>query len=163
MANLLERLKESKVTGLSLGKTSKESKQYKSQIGKEEYKLRAELGWKKTKKKIAPLKSQFWDTVKMSQSDSIGKGVDYGGIMKVIDRHSFEFQECYERALLKDESLSGKVIFLLKLNSSAVKKAGLELKGKGNPNSRRDTDSLFVSGEQETCFFREQGECVHQV
>ncbi len=58
-------------------------------------------------------------------------------IMKVIDSHSFQFRDCYEKALLKDESLSIRAVVLLKLNQSRVEHTRLELKGRGNPVSRR--------------------------
>ena len=158
LANLLERLKESKPTGLSFGRTSREGRKRRSQIGQAENKLKAGLGWKKTKKKVSPLKSQFWENVKMSKSEAATEGsMDHGGIMKVIDKHSFEFQDCYERALLKDESLSGKVIFLLKLNQSKVKKAGLELKGEGNPPSRRELTRCLFQESKKLVFLNNKG------
>ena len=77
--------------------------------------------------------------------------------MKVIDQHSFQFQECYERGLLKDESLSGKVIFLLKLRQSQVKKAGLELKGKGNPASRKELTRCLFNESKKLTFSNNKG------
>lgn len=143
LTELLDKLRGLKTTGLS-GKSSLKKKKYESQIGQVDYKLKAEFGWKRTKKKVSPLKVQLWDRMKTLKSGSKtskvskNQNVNYGQIMRVIDRHNFQFQECYERALLRDESLSGKVIFLLKLNHSQVKKAGLELQGKGSSASRRE-------------------------
>lgn len=155
LAGLLEKLKGFKPVGLSrfAKRNFKKIKQYKSQIGQEERKLKAGLGWKKKGKSVVnnatPIRAQFWDRIKMSKSSVGGKSVNYDGIMKVIDQHSFQFQECYERALLRDESLSGKVNFLLKLNSSQVQKAGLDLQGKGSPASRRElTRCLFQESKK---------------
>ncbi len=156
LANLLERLKGFKSKSLSemSGKLIRKKKEYKSQIIQEERKLKAGLGWQKSESQVmgksaAPLRVQLWDRIKMSKSNTTNKNVDYGRIMKVIDQHSFEFQECYEKALLRDENLSGKVIFLLKLAHSQVKTAGLELKGKGSPISRRElTRCLFQESKK---------------
>ena len=111
------------------------------------------MGWKKTKREITPLKVQLWDHMKMFKTDKTKKTVaanqENTEIMKVIDQHSFQFQECYEEALLLDEKLSGKVIFLLKLNRSKVKKSGMELEGQGNSNSRRKlTRCLFKESKK---------------
>lgn len=148
LISLLERLRESKITSLS-NKALKKSIKYESQVGQGKYKLRSGLGLRRTRRKISPFRAQFWDRMKMLKSDATSKYIPYGGIMKVIDRHSFQFQECYERALLKDENLSGKVIFLLRLNRSKVAKSGLELQGEGNPASRRMfTHCLFQESKK---------------
>ena len=148
LASLLEKLKEAKFTSLS-NKTSKKNIKYESQIDQEDYKLGAGLGWRKTRKKISPFRTQLWDRMKILKSNTIDEDTDYGKIMKVIDQHSFQFQECYEKALLTDESLSGKVIFLLKLSHSKVKKSGLELQGEGNSSSRRMfTHCLFQESKK---------------
>ena len=143
--NLLQKLKTSKSPVLS-DNFSKKNKQYDSKLRLEEQSLKSELGWRgrKRKRKIEPLRSQLWKRLKLLKSEKEETQVNYGDIMKVIDQHSFQFQECYEKALLKDEKLSGKVIFLLKLNHSKVQKAGLDLKGNGNPISQRElTRCLF--------------------
>ncbi len=139
LSNLLEKLRGSKSPVLSGDSPRKRKQEYASNIGQEEQKLKSNLGWrgKRGRKKIKPLQLQLWDRMKMLKSSKTEAQVNYGDIMKVIDKHNFQFQECYERALLVDESLSGKVTFLLKLNHSRVQKAGLELKGKGSPGSQR--------------------------
>ena len=157
LTDLLEKLRDMKTTSLS-GRTSKKRKKYKSQIGQEDYKLKAEWGWKGAKKKIPSQRANLWSRVKSLQSDSTAnQNVNYSEIMKVIDRHNFQFQECYEQALLRDESLSGKVIFLLKLNRSQVKKAGLELKGKGNPASRRALTRCLFRESKKLVFSNNKG------
>ena len=144
---LLDKLRASKNPVLSRGSLRKSKKEYASNIGREEQRLKSKLGWsgrKKRKKKIKPLQVQLWDRMKLLKSKATEAQVNYGDIMKVIDKHNFQFQECYERALLIDEKLSGKVTFLLKLNHSKVRKAGLELKGKGSSGSQRElTRCLF--------------------
>ncbi len=143
--NLLQQLKTSKGPVLS-DSPSRKNRQDHSKLHQEEQSLKSGLGWKGRvkQKKIKPLRLRLWDRMKLLKSRTTETQVNYGDIMKVIDKHNFQFQECYEKALLKDEKLSGKVIFLLKLNQSKVQKAGLELKGKGNPMSRRElTRCLF--------------------
>ncbi len=76
-------------------------------------------------KKVTPLKVQLWNHMNLSQSSTAGEGVNYTDIMKVIDKHSF--QTCYEKALLKDEKLSVKLVFLLKISQSKVQNTRLEL------------------------------------
>ena len=148
LTSLLEKLRGTGVTSLS-SKTFKKNIEYGSQIGQEDYKLRAGLGMRKTKKKISTFRAQLWDRMKLLKSDTSNENDPYGGIMKVIDRHSFQFQECYEKGLLKDEKLSGKVVFLLKLNRSKVRKSGLELQGEGNSISRRIfTHCLFQESKK---------------
>ena len=147
LSNLLDKLRASKSPVLSGSPRSKNKKKYVSGIGQEEQRLKSALGWKgrrRREKKIKPLQLQLWNRMKMLKSSKAETQVNYGDIMKVIDKHNFQFQECYERALLVDENLSGKVTFLLRLNHSKVQKAGLELKGKGSPGGRRElTRCLF--------------------
>ena len=94
----------------------------------------------KRRSKIPPIAQiQLWNRVQMAQTteDKKPAAANYSKIMKTIDSHNFQFQECYEAALLKDETLSGKIIFLLKLQHSKVKKTNLKLEGGGNSSSRR--------------------------
>ena len=89
---------------------------------------------------------------------SSSANVNTTDIMKVIDGHSFQFRNCYERALLQDESLSVKVVFLLKLNGSRVETVRLEMKGQGSARSRRalshclfrESKKLIFSSNQES-------------
>lgn len=119
------------------------SKERKQTLGfhREKRRLKAGLGKmrhrKGTSKKMAPMRVQLWDRMSLSNSNKISSNVDYTHIMKVIDQYSFQFRDCYERALLKDEHLSVKAAFLLQLNQSKVEKTKLELHGNGNPRSHR--------------------------
>ena len=154
LSNLLDQLKTSTGPALS-NKVVGKDREYKSRLGQEEESLKAGLKKRsRPKPRITrinkPSRSQLWDRMKLLKTTQRQKGgpVNYGDIMKVIDKHSFQFQECYEKALLRDESLSGKVTFLLKLNRNKVKKTGLELKGKGNTKSRRAlTRCLFQASK----------------
>ncbi len=97
------------------------------------------LSVKAGKRKRKHLKAQLWSKMNLFEAlaSSSDVSVNNSDIMKVIDGHSFQFRHCYERALLKDESLSVKVVFLLKLSQSRVKTTRLEIKGTGSPPSRR--------------------------
>ena len=138
LENLLEQLRAGGGASLD-GKAFAASKEggKRSRIGQEELNLKAGLRRKKIKRKAPLSRIQLWDRVKMAQSGASPAPVNYSEIMKVIDKHNFQFQECYELALLRDEKLSGKIIFLLKLESAAVKKTNLKLEGQGSASSRR--------------------------
>ena len=133
---LLEELRSSKGPVLSVGGRKKQERR-ESRISREERKLKVGWGWKKTKRRPTPLQAELWDHIKLLRKSGRGGRADYKKIMKVIDSHSFEFQECYEEALLKDETLAGKVIFLLKMSGSRVKRAGLDIQAGGDPSARR--------------------------
>ena len=91
------------------------------------------------KRKVKSNKSAgFWNHIHKSKLDPKNiNNTNDTEIMEVIDRHSFQFRDCYEKALLKDEKLSVRAVFLLQLSQSKVKKARVELKGNGNAVSRR--------------------------
>ena len=136
--NLLEQLRAGKAAALSdrMAGGNLEAKK-PSRLGGAEGSLRARLRGRKIKKSLSLSRIQLWDHVKTLKMKG-GRGkANYSEIMKVIDKHNFQFQECYELGLLKDEKLSGKIIFLLKLDRSLVKKASLKLEGQGSPASRR--------------------------
>ena len=88
-------------------------------------------------KNINSLQVQLWDRLRLSSSTG-GEKVDmaHGEMMQVIDSHTVRFRDCYERALLKDQQLSVKAVFFLKLNQSRVQNTKLKLQGRGNPKSR---------------------------
>ena len=134
---LLKELKSSKGLVLS-GVGHKKAEKQESRMNREEQKLKIGLGWKKTKKRVAPLRAELWDRMKLLRESRREERVDYKNIMKVIDGHSFQFQECYEKALLKDEKLAGKVIFLLKMSGPRVKKAGLDIQAGGKSSGHRE-------------------------
>ena len=146
--HLLNQLKKSKNPFLS--SVVSEGQKRRSKLGQEERNLRAGLGGfdqgRTIGKKIRPMRIKLWNQVHLSGSDAVNVKVDYAHIMKVIDQHSFQFRDCYEQALLKDEKLSVKAAFFLKLNQSKVKRTQLKLHGDGNTRSRR---SLSY------CLFRE--------
>lgn len=139
LSSLLKELKKSENPVLS--SVFSKSQKRKSRLDQEEKNLRAGLwGLKQGNtiaKKITPMRIQLWDHMRLSNSDVVNVKVNYTHIMGVIDRHSFQFRDCYEQALLKDEKLSVKAAFFLKLDQSKVKKTKLELHGNGNPRSRR--------------------------
>ena len=140
---LLKELKSSKGPLLSAGGLKKREKR-ESRISQEEQKLKIGVGWKKTKRRVRPLRAELWDRMKLLQENRREGRVDYKNIMKVIDGHSFQFQECYEKALLEDEKLAGKVIFLLKMSGSRVEKAGLDIQtGKKSSAHRTFSRCLF--------------------
>lgn len=157
LSSLLEKLRIAKFTSLS-SETSKKSIKYESQLGEGEYKLGTGLGRRKTRKKVSSFRAQLWDRMKILQSNAIDEDTNYGKIMKVIDKHSFQFQECYEKALLRDENLSGKVVFLLKLSRSKVKKSGLELQGEGDSRSRRMFTHCLFQESKKLVFLHNKGD-----
>ena len=136
------------IKGLKLSKNSmaltpRVSRERKSSLESVEKKLKAGLsinrhGRRFGNKKIVPQRVKLWDSVQLFKAD-VGRGgyVNYAEIMRVIDKHSFYFRDCYEKALLKDEELSIKAVFVLSLNQAKVQKTKLNLQGNGNPQSRR--------------------------
>lgn len=148
LSDLLAQLKSSKSPALS-NNSLRQKKRYDSHLAQEEENLKAKLDQRpRSRARLAcldrPSRTQIWDRMKLLKSTSQNTQVNHEDIMKVIDRHSFQFQECYERDLLRDEKLSGKVTFLLRLSQNKVQKTGLDLKGKGNALSRRElTRCLF--------------------
>jgi len=139
--NLLKELK-----ALKVEKSTSSVASYKSNIHKETNDLKAGFDIIRKHRKLKPLKIQFWDQVKLSPKEGVSRDLDYSNIMQVIDQHSVSFRDCYERALLKDDKLSVKAVFLLDIANSKVKKTKLELEGQGKPSSRRQLSH---------CLFRE--------
>ena len=108
---------------------------------------------------------QLWDHVPMTAQKWSGRGAGSGAaergrhaappdseIMKAIDQRNFQFQECYEMALLRDEKLSGKIVFLLKLNRAKVQKTHLQFEGEGSAASRRSLLSCLYQESQKLLF-----------
>ena len=94
-------------------------------------------GFKIPETKTQSKSAGFWNHIQMLKSDQADLAdIDDSEIMKVIDQHSFQFRDCYEKALLKDEKLSVRAVFLLRLNQSQVQHTRLELNGTGNKASR---------------------------
>ena len=140
---LLQELRSGKNPVISSSVFKKTSESARLEWEERQFKAGSLLSVKK-KKKRKPFKAQLWSKMNVSKplvsSSSVSSSpVNRNNldIMKVIDGHSFQFRNCYERALLKDESLSVKVVFLLKLNGARVKTTRLEVKGKGSARSRR--------------------------
>ena len=119
--NLLEKLKQGKMPTLS-SSVLKPKSSYHSRLGQTEKTLMARLQVKSFKipeSKTGAKSAGFWNQVRMLKSDQTDStGINNTEMMKVIDQHSFQFRDCYEKALLKDEKLSVRAVFLLKLNQS---------------------------------------------
>ena len=98
----------------------------------------------------------FWNQVRMLKSDTATNEINNTKLMKVIDQHSFSFRDCYEKALLKDENLSVRATFLLKLNKSKVQNTKIELKGKGNLASRQTLSHCLFQQSKTLVFNKNQ-------
>ena len=146
---LLKNLKASKGPTLSDKVKIKQPKSKKtSQLEKEQLRLQKSLQISESNrpfvKTTKPKMANLWLASPLTKTKKQVKPANYTNIMKVIDQKSFQFRDCYEKALLKDELLSVKVVFLLQLRKTKVQKTRLELHGKGNPESRRTlTHCLF--------------------
>ncbi len=141
LSHLLNKLKKSNnpVLSSSVNKLEKRPK-LKSQLAQVEQNLKAGWGFeykKKIGRRTKPSTIQMWNNMRLL-SDSVGDGeANYASIMKVIDSRNFQFRDCYEQALLKDEKLSIKAEIFLTLNQTQVARTKLKLKGNGNVQSRR--------------------------
>ena len=140
---LLKNLKKEKGPVLSSSVLKSGQKNF-SRLRKAEQNLRWGLRVEKLKipkrQKKSLQQAGFWSQMGLLKKEDKVSGlgaVNNTEMMKVIDSHSFQFRDCYEKALLKDESLSIRAMVLLKLNQSRVEHTKLELKGRGNPVSRR--------------------------
>lgn len=82
-----------------------------------------------------------WDTFKPAKVE--GKeiaAVDYSQIIKTLSKYQNEFRDCYEKALLIDESLSGHAELTMDLSDSAnVSRTGVLFTGAGKTSGQ---DSL---------------------
>ena len=155
--NLLNYLKASKNPILSSSSSTNKQK-YSVRFKQEERSFKAGLGIRHVKKKIEeailPIRSQLWEHLHISKPEKMNVKVNYADIMKAIDQHTFQFRDCYEQALLKDEKLSINAMFLLKINQSKVQKTRLELKGKGNPKSRRTLSHCLFKESKKLVFLK---------
>lgn len=111
---------------------------HKSKLNVAEKHLQQKLSVSKNKKigkSVTPLKIQLWNNMNLLKLHNKSAKVNYTDIMKVIDKQSLQFRDCYETALLKDDKLSVKVVFTLDLNKTKVKNTKLKLHGEGNKKS----------------------------
>lgn len=109
-----------------------------SNLDKEEAYLQGQLRGSHNKfiiNKTPSTNAQLWNNINLLKGNSKGVKVNYTKIMQVIDKHRLKFRECYEKALLKDESLSVKGIFIMRLKKSIVASTKIKLQGKGNKKS----------------------------
>lgn len=156
--NLLQKLRSGGGLKLSGGAfKGSEKSAARPRTGAEELELKAGLRRRRTGKRLSVSRGQLWDGLRLMREANKGGAaqVNYSEIMKVIDKHNFQFQECYELALLKDEKLSGKMVFLLKLDRAAVKKTNLRLEdGRGSPVSRRALLACLYQESKKLVFAR---------
>ncbi len=156
--SLLSVLKKSKnpVLSADFDKQKQEQKQkHRSSLAQAERKLKAglSLGYKKhIERKANVPRKQLWNRIRLLESDTIDGGANYANIMRVIDQHSFQFRDCYEQALLKDEKLSVKAVIFLTLSQTKVEKTKLKLQGNGNIQSRRALSHCLFQESKELVF-----------
>ena len=148
---LLQSLRKKSTTALSSSrKQGKHSSRRNFSALKNRLKAGIHFGFRKPRVVSNSSRSmqQLWNRVGLQALHSPTAG-GYKDFMRVIDKHTFYFRECYEKALLKDEKLKVNASFLLTLNQSRVKKSRVSLMGAGGfAGKRQFSNCLFAQSQK---------------
>ena len=75
-------------------------------------------------------------------------------IMDEIQKHMDQFRDCYEKSLLREDELSIKATFFVNIRKTVVKKAKINLTGRGSMSIKKQLSRCLLKEINQISFLK---------